>query len=377
VTRDDMIADVLATVEEEKAFPGSDLTPAPGGEPEAVVRFRWASGAWLCYVLVHGQGPSPWPEDRPWPAFAVDAFVSGGGRLVPAQLATYRARPCQLHLPDSVETCGCPTMYEVLAGEMKRRSEAKLREIAAAADAATVAPPAASAPASSTPSDVGPGAGAPAAPGLLWSFRCLDCGRTELLPSVPAGRGEACPECEHAGVFLHRADQVSPPHASFADVIARDGVLEEPGGGACYVCGGPLAQPGGKCARLRGGFVRAHLACVQEKRDKKGFGVEPFVRVGDPKGYCHACKAPFRGGDLTILGGKAHALFSLCQAGPTPPATAPAGRTLGRAMKEKCVVCEREMVKGHVVTPHLDGTAHMLCVTVPEKQPQSFDAVPP
>jgi hypothetical protein len=371
VTPEEARSDVAAQADEEKAAPGSDMLWAqalPGqvvSEIPAVVRFRWTSGAWFAFSIdPETEAWLDWPDGAPWPKDAVDRYVDGGGCLVPAQLVKVRQRACMLHAVPMVE-CGCPAMYTVLAEERLRRSEAKLKEIAAQAETAKPDP-------ASGPATAGAPGATPAVPTSepgLWSSRCLDCGASDVLPAQAGGIPDACQKCGSVGVFLWRPDQAAPPDANYANLIVWDGVLEEPAGGACYVCGGPLASPGGKVARLRGGFVKAHLACVQEKRAKTSVGVSVFVRVGDPKGYCHACKATFRAQELTILRGQAHAHFSACQAGPTPPAAPPAGRMLGRAMKEPCVVCEKEMVKGQVVAGHLDGTAHMLCITIPAKPP--------
>jgi hypothetical protein len=384
VTPEEARADVAAQADEEKAAPASDLLT---GTPDfgAIARFRWPSGAWFCFrVNATGKEWTDWPDGAPWPKDAVDRYVDGGGCLVPAQLVKVRERACMLHVVPMTE-CGCPAMYTVLAEERLKRSEAKLKEIAAQAETAkpdpttcSTSPPGSALPAGSH-AESAAGSGASASPGSsptpepgLWSSRCLDCGASDVLPAQAGGLPDACQKCGSVGVFLWRPDQPAPPHESYANLIVWDGALgdvEELAGGACYVCGGPLASPGGKVARVRGGFPKAHLACVQEKRAKTSAGVSVFVRVGDPKGYCHACKAPFRAQELTILRGQAHAHFSACQAGPTPPAAPPAGRMLGRAMKETCVVCEKEMVKGQVVAGHLDGTAHMLCITIPAKPP--------
>ena len=337
-----------------------------------VARFRWPSGAWFAYRIT-GSTPAdvwtPWPDDEPWPQDAVDRYVSGGGNLVPAQLLKVKARPCMLHTVPLAE-CGCPAMYEVLAAERLGKAQRKLEEIGRAAETAkpdptpaeSAAPAVASEHASPTPGDP---------PGMIWAFRCLDCRREMLNPPMPEA-GDACPECGNHGVFVWRSDMPEPPHENYANLIAFDGRACVPDRSACYVCGGPIGVPGGAMARLRNGFMRAHLACVQEKRDRaRSSDAQPFVRVGDPSGYCHACKTPFKAGELTLFGGRVHALAKACQAGPEAPAVAPVGQEVKRTLKEPCVVCEKPMEKGQTVCKHLDGKAHVTCVTLPRDRGES------
>lgn len=407
--------DVLACCPEEGGPPGSDALVTPN--MPTVIRFRWPTGLWFVFLATHRHGQSPYWEEQveglPWPRHAVDVSVDKGFRITePAKLAELRTRTCMLH-ERPLSACGCPTMYEVLELEAQRRAKAVKAKVSEVAEKRTPGPTlaaaatGAAAQGSTTPGATGPatdraasradriaeleaeslrlrGVEAQPEPPQVeahapptWHFECLDCRRAMDHPPMPAS-GVSCPECEHKGVFVWRDAQPKPGTSPrwWADLIASDGVLAEPRGEACYVCGGPMAAPGGACLRVRNGHARAHLACVQTQRDpnREVPAASTFVRVGDPAGYCLACKKPFAAGDKVLFQSRAHADVRLCQAGPEPVAQLPPAWVVGRALKKPCVLCGKPIVKDHKACNHLDGVAHLVCVSIPKRLDQ--EAIP-
>lgn len=415
--------DVLACCPEEGGPPGSDALVTPN--MPTVIRFRWPTGLWFVFLARDyatnqggapraGQDWEPLIDGLPWPKHQVDSQIDSGFRITdPQVMAKLRARTCMLH-EQPFAACGCPTMYEVLELEAQRRAKAVKAKVSEVAEKRTpgpppaVAAPSATAQAPSTPGGSGPatvdqagrradriaeleaeslrlrGVEAQPEPPQVeahapptWHFECLDCRRSMGHPPMPAS-GVSCPECEHKGVFVWRDAQPKPGTSPrwWADMIASDGVVCDPNAGACYVCGGPMVAPGGACLRLRNGHARAHLACVQTQRDpnREVPAASTFVRVGDPAGYCLACKRPFAAGDKVLFQSRAHADVRLCQAGPEPVEQLPPAWVVGRALKKPCVLCGKPIVKDHKACNHLDGVAHLVCVSIPKRLDQ--EAIP-